>query len=170
MESCSDRAIAAAYTQHGPRLVRHLTTMTRDPALAEDLAQDAFVRLARELEAGRTPDSVGAWLHRVATNLAISHGRRAQVAHRQASALVRPPEPRSPESIVAGGELAAQVGALVETLSETERHAVLLAAHGVTGIEIARSVGRTPAATRTLLCRARAKLRLGMQRAGYALA
>jgi RNA polymerase sigma-70 factor (ECF subfamily) len=170
MESCSDLAIAAAFTQHGPGLVRYLSALTRDAALAEDLAQDAFVRLARELEAGRAPDNAGAWLRRVATNLAMSQGRRLQVAQRQASALARPPEPRSPESIVVGGELAAQVGALVATLNATERHAVLLAAHGVAGIEIARSVGRTPAATRTLLCRARAKLRLGMQRAGYAMA
>jgi len=82
----------------------------------------------------------------------------------------RPLEPRSPESIVVGGELAAQVEALVGELSTTERRAVLLAADGARGREIAAAVGRTPAATRTLLCRARAKLREGLQRAEYATA
>ena len=168
MESRFELAVEAAFTQHGPALARYLTWLTRDPALAEDLAQEAFLRLARELQAGRAPDNVGAWLRRVGANLATSQGRRAQVAHRQASALPRPQEPRSPESIVVGGELASQVRALIGELSAAERHAVLLAADGAAGSEIARFVGRSPAATRTLLCRARAKLRESLLRSGYA--
>jgi len=37
--------------------------------------------------------------------------------------------------------------------------ALILAAHGVTGPEIARHLGRTHGATRALMCRARTRLR-----------
>ncbi len=38
--------------------------------------QESFLRLFKEVEAGRTPDNVRAWLYRVGSNLAISRGRR----------------------------------------------------------------------------------------------
>src|SRR5262245_19252636 len=168
MEARADLEFEAAFTQHAAGLVRYLTWFTRDAQLAEDLAQDAFLRLARGLDAGRPPLNTGAWLRRVGANLATSQSRRVEVATRHAGELPRPIEQQSPETIVVGGELAAQVDALVAELSAPERQAVLLAAHGAHGCEIAAAVGRTPAATRTLLCRARAKLRQGMLRAGYA--
>jgi DNA-directed RNA polymerase specialized sigma24 family protein len=45
------------------------------------------------------------------------------------------------------------------TLPAPDRVALLMAAHGATGEEIARHLGRSHAATRTLLSRARAHLR-----------
>ena len=170
MQPYSQACVEAAFIEHRAGLVRYLTWLTRDAEQAEDLAQEAFLRLAREIEAGRTPLRIDAWLRRVAKNLATSQARRAQVAIRHEAALPRPIDVRTPESIVVAGELADDVGALVGELSASERHAVLLAAWGAHGIDIALAVGRTPAATRTLLCRARAKLRDGMQRAGYATA
>jgi len=170
MQPYSEARFEAAFTEHGAALVRYLAWLTRDHDAAQDLAQEAFLRLARELEAGRSPDRVDAWLRRVGANLATSQARRNQVAIRNEGAVPRPLEPRSPESIVVAGELAAQVEALVGELSTTERRAVLLAADGARGCDIAAAVGRTPAATRTLLCRARAKLREGLQRAEYATA
>ncbi len=170
MQLSSAACFEAAFTDHRDGLVRYLTWFTHDPEAAQDFAQEAFLRLARELDAGRAPDHVDAWLRRVGANLATSQARRGQVASRYERALQQPLEPRSPESIVEGGELAAEVGTLVGELSVTERRAVLLAASGANGGEIAAAVGRTPAATRTLLCRARAKLRLGMRQAGYATA
>jgi RNA polymerase sigma-70 factor (ECF subfamily) len=170
MRAYPESCVEAAYKEHGPGLIRYLTWLTRDTEAAQDLAQEAFLRLARELEAGRSPDRIGAWLRRVGSNLATSEARRRQVANRHEAALARRVDAPSPESIVVSGELAAKVDALVGALSAPERHAVLLAAHGVNGTDIASAVGRTPAATRTLLCRARAKLRQGMTLAGYATA
>src|SRR5262249_13523675 len=170
MQPYTMQAIEAAFTEHRPGLVRYLTGLTRDPELAEDIAQEAFLRLAREVEAGRGPDCVPAWLRRVGTNLATSQARRVQVATRHEAELARPAEPRSPESIIVSGEIAARVDGPVGELSAAERHAVVLAGYGVAGVEIAQAVGRTPAATRTLLCRARAKLRRGMLQAGFATA
>src|SRR5262245_27908846 len=113
MQLSSAVCFEAAFTDHRDGLVRYLTWFTHDPEAAQDLAQEAFLRLARELEAGRPPDRVDAWLRRVGANLATSQARRAQVASRYERALSRPLEPRSPESIAVSSELAAEVGTLV---------------------------------------------------------
>jgi DNA-directed RNA polymerase specialized sigma24 family protein len=47
----------------------------------------------------------------------------------------------------------------VSDLQAVHRYALQMAAMGYGGIDIARSIGRTEAATRTMLCRARAKVR-----------
>jgi DNA-directed RNA polymerase specialized sigma24 family protein len=46
-----------------------------------------------------------------------------------------------------------------------ERTALLMAAQGVSGIEIADYLGRSPAATRTMMCRARLRLRAELTQA-----
>ena len=168
MQAYGERIVETAFIEHRSALVRRLTAICRDPEAAQDIAQEAFLRLAREVDAGREPDNTGAWLHRVGSNLAMSHGRHVQVAARHEAQLPKPAEPESPERIVVESELASAVGVLLDELSQTERRALVLAATGVGGIEIASTLGRTPGATRTLLCRARAKLRERIRVAGFA--
>ena len=168
MQAIARREIEAAYRDHRAALVRHLTQVTRDADVAQDLAQEAFLRLAREVEAGRAPGDSAAWLHRVGMNLAMSRGRHLQVVDRRAGELAQPAEPTNPEDAAAGGELTSAVAAALARLSGTERHALILAAYGVGGPEIALSIARTPGATRTLLCRARAKIREHVRLAGLA--
>jgi len=142
--------------------------ITRDASAAEDLAQEAFLRLSTEVRAGRMPDNVGAWLHRVGVNLATSRGRRASVAERRKAELVERGSAPSPEMAALEAEEHRTLRAALETLGETDRRALVLAAHGYRGPEIARRIGRTEGATRTLLCRARSKLRNQMVEAGAA--
>lgn len=170
MQAYHGQLVEAAYTEHRGALVRHLTQVTRDTEVAQDLAQDAFLRLAREIEAGRTPDDTAAWLHRVGMNLATSRGRHLQVVDRRSGSLPRPAEAPNPEDVAANGELTLAVTQALADLSGTERHALILAAYGFDGAEIATSIDRTPGATRTLLCRARAKIREHVQLAGMARA
>src|SRR2546428_11441139 len=73
-----DTSIEEAYQQHRGPVYGQLLAITRAPAAAEDLCQEAFLRLTREGRAGRMPDNIGAWLHRVAANLATSRGRRSR--------------------------------------------------------------------------------------------
>lgn len=151
--------VEAAYGAHRAQLIRYLTGVTRDASVAEDLVQDAFVRLTIEAGAGRAPDDVGAWLHRVAHNLAMSRGRHLSVADRRESELARPARPESPEEIALVTERDREVQDAVSDLQAVHRYALQMAAMGYGGIDIARSIGRTEAATRTMLCRARAKVR-----------
>jgi RNA polymerase sigma-70 factor (ECF subfamily) len=168
MQVHAGQLLEAAYTEHRAGLVRRLTSVTRDVDVAEDLAQEAFLRLAGEVDRGRQPDDPGAWLHRVGTNLAMSRGRHLQVVDRRAGDLARPSEPRGPEQILIEGELTAAATDVLEKMSGAERHALVLAAYGYAGSEIAMAIGRTPGATRTLLCRARATIRERLAQAGLA--
>ncbi|HET7727080.1 MAG TPA: sigma-70 family RNA polymerase sigma factor [Candidatus Limnocylindrales bacterium] len=166
MESISKRdgevLIVEAYRVHSAALERYLTTLTRDAEVAEDLAQESFLRLSREVRAGRVPENIPAWLHRVAWNLATSRGRRIQVARRFASASDDPVIERSPEDLVIETERRAALDEALAALPDVDRTAVVLAAHGFQGPEIARRIGRTQLATRTLLCRARGRLRASL--------
>jgi RNA polymerase sigma-70 factor, ECF subfamily len=136
--------------------------MTRDPELAEDVTQEAFLRLFTEARAGRIPDNVGAWLFRASANLVVSRARHAAVARRFAPTLARFDGPAQPDAVAILSEQQEEVRIALSRLSDTDRDALLLAAHGATGAEIAHHLGRSPVATRTLLSRARGRLRLAV--------
>src|SRR4051794_32039388 len=72
----------ATFRTHAPALRGRLIALTRDPAVAEDIVSECFLRLATEIDAGRTPTEPAAWLYRVGRNVAISRARRNAVATR----------------------------------------------------------------------------------------
>jgi RNA polymerase sigma-70 factor (ECF subfamily) len=153
------RTMEAAYLEFEPGLRRRLTALVRDPTTAEDLTQEAFLRLLAEVRADRTPENVGGWLWRVARNLVTSRGRRMAVADRHRGELVRDVEFASPEVVAIQGEAQSELIAALGVLDRTGLAAVTMAAHGLSAPEIGQSIGRSPNATRTLLCRARARVR-----------
>lgn len=167
MQETNSLVVEAAYGLHRGPLVRRLAVLTRSADVAEDLAQEAFFRFAREVEAGRTPDDPGAWLHRVGGNLVASRGRHLSVVDRRAGELPRPDPPDSPETVVVEAELSGALRAVLAGLSASDRNALVLAAQGFPGPEIAATLGRSPGATRTLLCRARSKVRGRLELAGF---
>jgi RNA polymerase sigma-70 factor (ECF subfamily) len=63
---------------HAP-VLNYLHRMVGDRALAEDLAQDAFVKAYKALPNTRPELAFKAWLYRIATNTAISHLRRRKL-------------------------------------------------------------------------------------------
>jgi RNA polymerase sigma-70 factor (sigma-E family) len=67
------------YLQHADGAVRLAYLLTRDHALAEDLVQEAFVRLAGRLVHLRDPAAFQAYLRRTVVNLSNSHFRRRKV-------------------------------------------------------------------------------------------
>jgi RNA polymerase sigma factor (sigma-70 family) len=159
MLGSQESAFESVFASHHGALVRRATGMTRDSEVAEDLVQEAFIRLAREVELGRTPESPKAWLHHVVQNLVRSWGRHRSVVARFDAAYVPPPATDSPESAILWAERTRSIQVVLASLSAAERSSLLLAAEGYSGREIAERLGRTPEATRTLMCRARAKVR-----------
>jgi RNA polymerase sigma-70 factor, ECF subfamily len=147
---------------HHDELFRAALRVCRDPETAEDLVQEALLRLMIEVDRKGSPDNVRAWLHRVITNLALSLGRRATVSRRYAGALVRRDEPATPEAIVLDLESRTALAAALDTLPEATRTALVLAASGYPGAEIAAAIGRSDTATRTMMSRARLKLRASL--------
>jgi RNA polymerase sigma factor (sigma-70 family) len=161
-----DPILESAYLAHAAGLRGRLLSMTRDPALADDLVGEAFLRLALEIDAGRTPRDVPAWLYRVGKNLLISRARRASVATRALPALFERDHAPSPEDEIVTRERDRELHDLVASLGGVDRTVVVLAAQGYRTEEIARLIGSTGAATRTRLCRARGRLRVRLELAG----
>ena len=151
--------VAAAYDAHAASIYGSALRSTRDPELAGDVTQEAFLRLMTEGRHGRRPDDPGAWLYRTSTNIIISRFRRASVARRLAPRLLSHDVPDRPEDVALGNEQHRELDAALATLSVADRVALVLAAQGLTGEEIAGHLGRTHGATRTHLTRARVHLR-----------
>lgn len=78
-----------------PRLVGLLSLYCGDRSVAEELAQEALARACRDWRRVRSHDNPGAWVQRVAFNLARSHFRRRRVEQRAQARLDRAPEATS---------------------------------------------------------------------------
>jgi RNA polymerase sigma-70 factor (ECF subfamily) len=154
--------VAAAFRDHWAMVRATALRMTRDPEVAADIAQDAFLRLVTETKAGRVPDHVGSWLYRTSSNLVISRARHAAVARRAEPALLRQDQPAEPHAIASMRERTTDLASALSRLPEVERRALLMAAEGASGEEMTATIGRSACATRTLLCRARKRLRAGL--------
>jgi len=79
----ANRAIIAAWRAESARLVGALTRMTRDLALAEDLAQDALVAALEQWPSSGIPDNPVAWLMTAAKRRGIDHFRRSDTLRRK---------------------------------------------------------------------------------------
>src|SRR5215470_13231559 len=71
--------LADLYVAYAPEGVRLAYLLTGDWAAAEDLVQEAFVRLVGRLRHLRDPAAFGAYLRRTIVNLATSQFRRRRV-------------------------------------------------------------------------------------------
>lgn len=147
-------AFERLYEQYHAPILNYLHRMVGDRTLAEDLAQDAFEKAYRGLPATRPDLAFKAWLYRIATNTAISHGRRKRIIQWI---------PFSPYNDPASDEeVEGTVGRrydVQKTLAKLPPHyaAVLLLRHyqGLSLAETASSLDITEAACKLRLFRAR---------------
>jgi RNA polymerase sigma factor (sigma-70 family) len=157
-----DLFVAEAFEAHRRELYGFLRRATNDATAAEDLLQEAFLRLTKETRAGHRPDHVRAWLYQVAAHLAVSRGRRASVALRWLRGLASTPIAtpfNPPEAGLLAHDRVSSIERGLLRLGPDARAALLMAGHGFSGAEIALAIGRSEAATRTLMSRSRVRLR-----------
>jgi len=153
-------AIAETYEAFVTELRRYATARMRDADAAEDVVQEAFVRLVVESQARRSPRNPRSWLYRVVLNLIISRSRRAEVARRRSSILAfEEIGDESPETIVESLERSRALSATLRVVGADGRTGLILAAQGYSARDIAEVLGRSEGATRTLLCRTRQHVR-----------
>jgi RNA polymerase sigma-70 factor (ECF subfamily) len=151
--------VMAAYDENQRRLTSFAYALTRDADVADDLVQETFLRLIKEHAAGREPENVTAWLFRVCANLATSRGRRGVVARRFLERRPADETEVAAEVTILRQETSEALVAALAILSDEARTAVVMAAQGFSGREIAEALGRTETSTRTLMFRARERLR-----------
>ena len=155
----SPEIVTRAYEAHQRELFGFALRSARDREAAAELVQETFLRLISALRAGQEPSNIRAWLYRVCANLAVSRARRIAVADRWLPRLLRSDMSAGPETEYLRAEGDRRLTAALDQLSNTERTALMLAARGFSGREIAAAIGKHESATRGLLFRARLRLR-----------
>lgn len=153
------RTVLALYDAHHREIATFARAIERDPQTAEDVVAETFARLVEEVRHGRTPEQPRAWLHRVAANLVVDQGRRRRVFQRFAGRLFERGTAEPADARLLGTEAHHELRAALAALPKESRVALMLAAHGFTGREVAAAIGRSELATRSLMWRARAALR-----------
>jgi RNA polymerase sigma-70 factor (ECF subfamily) len=155
------------------RLVGILFHLVGNVQEAEDLCQEVFLRIYRARKGYRPRSKFSTWLFTIANNLALNHlrnkGRAAALpaagaaSSSQASLSIgQQLEARegTPSAQMRQAELSELVREAVGVLSEDQKMAVLLNKfEEMSYAEIAAIMGRSPAAVKSLLARARNQLR-----------
>jgi putative glutamine amidotransferase len=140
----------AIYERHSAGLIRRLQRMLGSRESAEDLAQEAFLRLWQRAPADLAPAEQAAWLQRTATNLAIDELRRRR--HRDHGQL----EEEAVAALSGDGAEALTVREALARLSAHERLLVLLRFQaGLSHAEIAETLAISTDAARKRVERAR---------------
>jgi RNA polymerase sigma-70 factor (ECF subfamily) len=127
---------AAVYERHYPAVYRAVRGVVLDPAVAEDVTQDAFVKAYRARERYRPSGRVEAWLCTIAVREAISRTRWAALQRRVLTDTGRAERTGRPQGI------AELVDDLLSSLSPKVRAVVVLHfLHGYRYREIATMMG-----------------------------
>ncbi|WP_278262643.1 RNA polymerase sigma factor SigJ [Nocardia sp. AG03] len=164
--------LARRFEEHRPYLRRLAYSTLGSLSDAEDVVQDAWLRLQRHHEAGRAGEieNLRAWLSTVTGRLALDHLGSAR-ARREQYVGEWLPEPEvttwdDPADRLSQDErVTTALLVVLESLSPAERTAfVLQDVFGMSGPEVAEVVGRTPAAVRQLASRARKHVETGTPR------
>ena len=144
---------------HTSRLLGLAYRMLGDTAKAEDVAQEAFLRLWRQAGRWRPEARIGTWLYRVVYNLCIDELRaRGKLSDEEVPDL---PDPADGPMVVEHREQVARtVNAAIAALPLRQRTAITLVHHQeMTNIEAAQVMGVTIDALESLLVRGRRNLK-----------
>ncbi|HKJ23894.1 MAG TPA: RNA polymerase sigma factor [Myxococcota bacterium] len=169
-----DAAFDALFGRWAAPLLRYLERMVSDSATAEELVQEAFLRVhgARDRYA---PDArFSTWLYRIATNLALNELRRPRRKARHESthdAQGAPVDLRAEQPDVDAVVDARRAGdaleAELDALPERQRVALwLTAVEGQSYAEVAETLDATEKSVKALVHRARSTLAERMTSAG----
>jgi RNA polymerase sigma-70 factor (ECF subfamily) len=148
------------FGRHHGEIYAYLIRMVRDPELAADLTQDAFVKAYRAYDSLEKPENARAWLYQIAHRVALDHIRRQKIVRFLPWTGESRGAVASAEHLVMEAHLSGDLQRALERIPERQRAALLLAElHDLTGLELAAALGVSHVAARALLTRARESLR-----------
>jgi RNA polymerase sigma-70 factor (ECF subfamily) len=156
-------AVRALVARKLPRMLALARRMLTDPAEAEDVAQEVFLRTWRQAPRWRSGEArLDTWMHRVALNLCYDRLRR-----RREIPTAEPPETPdlgpAPDRGLHAAETSAQVERALAALPHRQREAIVLCHYQELGnIEAAGLMGVSVEALESLLGRGRRALRAAL--------
>ena len=176
MSGVWDRDAAGAFVEtlfarHHREIYVYLLRMLREPELAADLAQDAFIKAYRNYDTLEKPENARAWLYQIAHRVALDEIRRRKIVRFFPWTGESHGSAPSAEHLVMDANLSGDLQQALMRIPERQRAALLLSElHDLTGVELATALGVSHVAARALLTRARQSLRqaLAAERAAEA--
>jgi RNA polymerase sigma-70 factor, ECF subfamily len=164
-----DASFGLLVDRHRTTLVQHLSRLVQNPAVAEELAQDVFLRIHRSREKWEPSAKFSTWLFRISTNVAYNHFRDEKYHNRNLS-LDReipnsrrrefPDRHRDVENSMVDDVRVNEIRAAIASLPFKQRAAVLMHKYEeMDYAQIAGVLGCTPSAVKALMFRAYEALR-----------
>ncbi|MHA6326832.1 sigma-70 family RNA polymerase sigma factor [Roseivivax sp. CAU 1753] len=152
-------AARALTTRLAPRVFAHAFRMLGDRAEAEDVTQDALLklwRIAPDWENGRA--EITTWLYRVTANLCIDRLRKRRTTGLEAAPELADRSPSVVEAITARDRAAALQEALGDLPARQRQAVVLRHLEGCATVDVARIMDIGPRAAESLIARGKRAL------------
>src|SRR5215203_74833 len=165
MSGTWDRGTAGAFVEelfasHHGEIYAYLLRMLRDPELAADLTQDAFVKAYKNYDTLEKDENARAWLYQIAHRVALDELRRRKIVRMIPWTGESRGASPSAERLAMDLRLSGPLERALARIPERQREALLLAElHDLTGLELAAAMGVSHVAARAILTRARESLR-----------
>jgi len=150
-------AIRALYERFSPRVYAVVRRIAGDDMLAQDYAQEAWIRALRALPTFRGDARFSTWLHRIAVNAALQAVRKADTREKRAAPMPDeiPVGPRGGDAL-----LRERLERAMDRLPEGMRQVLILHdVEGYTHEEIGNVLGVATGTSKSQLFKARAKMR-----------
>ena len=176
--SDSQQDFPTLYAEYYPKIVGYLRRLVGD-AEAEDVAQEAFVKISRSLDGFRGESQLSTWIYRIATNAAMDYHRKpsSQLSTRTVDlpdeddfssdelALLQDDAPL-PDTALIRNDMSECIRGLVDGLPDNYRVVLMLGElEGFTNAEIADILGLSLETVKIRMHRARRHLKKAMDAA-----
>lgn len=139
------------------RIARVIARVIRDPARAEELAVEVFLKLLRNRPA--QGDKAEGWLYRTAVRASLNELRGQARRHRYERLLGFLRGTPTPEEIRIAGEEQERVRSVLGIMAPNQSALLILRSHGLSYEELASALSLNPASVGTLLSRAQQAFR-----------
>lgn len=159
-----DAAFTTLVTRYQPAVFRWALIFARDPDEAEDIAQEVFVRMYRQVSQYRSDGLLSAWLYaitrRTANQMRRTLKRRARLALSPGAQPTREVYTTDPGGRVDRERAAAVIREMFAELPPRQREVFdLIDLQGLTPAEVAARTGMKPVSVRANLFKARSAIR-----------
>ena len=155
-----DALVAVLFDQEGTRLVRMARLFTDDRNAAEDIVQEAFIRLHRAAHRLKDPEKAAPYLRSIVVNLARDHNRRGLMSLRHQEAMVSDAVSELPEDLAIANDDHRKIVIELRELSPRQRDCLLLRYYmDLTEVEIADVLGISSNSVKTHCQRGMSALR-----------
>lgn len=158
-EQAAAPSFAAIVDEHGPAVYRLAKSVVRDSAMAEDVAQETFIKVWKHLDEFRGEGSLRGWILRIAHNQAVSTLRRIRDSATDPQRMPEGADPIPTTRVVEGRLAASELMDALDELDELSRAIVVLReVEGLSYDDIATTLGVPIPTVKTRLLRSRREL------------